>query len=384
MVVRKRTYASGRVAWQVDFGIVEGKRVQKAYPSEAKAKKAMESAEDARTRHGAMASSMTGKEMAEIVLARERLLEVGASITQAADFYLKHARTMTKPLKLKELVERFRDAKDEAGCSTRYYRQLGVSLGAVVKHMPDAMAHEVTRENVESWLRTGSWAARTRNGYVGDVRALFSWAVKVGHARLNPALEIDRMKTAEGEIGALMVEQCRQLLEASLPKPDMMGFVVLGLFGGLRPAEIARLDWSAVDLDAGTVIVAGSQAKTRRRRVVDLCPNAIAWIKAAKVSRRGAICGKWWDARWRLFRHSLGWAVGVGEKRVSRAAVKPVHGEWPHNALRHTYASMHYAFHQNESALQVQMGHESAAMLHRHYRALKTKAEAAKFWSLRP
>lgn len=57
---------------------------------------------------------------------------------------------------------------------------------------------------------------------------------------------------------------------------------------------------------------------------------------------------------------------------------------WPHNALRHTYASMHYAFHENEARLQAQMGHESAAMLHRHYRALKTKAEAARFWALRP
>jgi integrase len=164
----------------------------------------------------------------------------------------------------------------------------------------------------------------------------------------------------------------------------MMGFVVLGMFGGLRPAEIARLDWSAVDLDAGTVIVAGSQAKTSRRRVVDLCANAVAWIKASAVTCNGPICGKWWDARWRLFRHALGYAVGTGEKRVKRAEVLPVHGLWPQNALRHTFASMHYAHHQNEAALQVQMGHESAVMLHRHYRAIKTRAEAAKFWELKP
>lgn len=382
--IRPRKYASGKVVWQVDLGEIEGRRVQRSYPTEAKAKKAVEAAEMAHARHGALASSMTGKEMAEIVLARERLLEVGATITQAVEFYLKHARTMTKPMLLEELVEAFRDAKDEAGCSARYYRQLGVSLGALAKHLPGAMAHEVTREDVEGWLRSGSWSGRTRNGYAGDVRAMFAWAVKEGHARLNPALEIDRMKTAEGEIGTLTVEQCEELLRAAVRKPDVMGFVALGMFGGLRPAEIARLDWSAVDLEAGTVIVAGSQAKTRRRRVVDLCPNAVAWIKASKVTRKGAICGKWWDARWRLFRHGLGWAVGVGEKRVRRAETEPIHGEWPHNALRHTYASMHYAWHQNEAALQAQMGHESAAMLHRHYRALKTRAEAGRFWGLAP
>jgi hypothetical protein len=30
------------------------------------------------------------------------------------------------------------------------------------------------------------------------------------------------------------------------------------------------------------------------------------------------------------------------------------------------------------------MGHESARMLHQHYRALKSKTEAAKFWKLKP
>jgi integrase len=45
---------------------------------------------------------------------------------------------------------------------------------------------------------------------------------------------------------------------------------------------------------------------------------------------------------------------------------------------------MHYAMHQDEAKLQAQMGHESAAMLHRHYRALKTRKEAERFWALRP
>jgi integrase len=58
---------------------------------------------------------------------------------------------------------------------------------------------------------------------------------------------------------------------------------------------------------------------------------------------------------------------------------------WPKNVLRHTFASMHYAMHQDESLLKAQMGHwERTSTLHRHYRALKTKAEAAKFWALHP
>lgn len=188
MKIRRRIYASGKVAWQVDLGVVEGRRVQRSYATEVAAKKAVRDAELTHARHGALAGSMTGMEMAEIVLARERLIVAGATISEAVDFYLKHARSMTQPLLLGELVKRFRSAKEEAGCSVRYCRQLGVSLQSLVRLMPLVMSHDVTRADVESWLRSGVWSARTRNGYAGDVRAMFAWAVKEGYARINPAL----------------------------------------------------------------------------------------------------------------------------------------------------------------------------------------------------
>jgi integrase len=102
---------------------------------------------------------------------------------------------------------------------------------------------------------------------------------------------------------------------------------------------------------------------------VDLTENARAWLRAAGEEMRGK------------------------SKHVSPANLKDLWPEfwpmaglavWPNNALRHTFASMHYAHHQDESKLQAQMGHESARMLHQHYRALKSKAEAAAFWGLKP
>jgi len=384
MKIRRRVYKSGTVSYQVDFGIVEGQRVQRSFPTKQEAREAVSQAGVARARHGHVAAALSPREMAEIVLAKDRLKITGASIAEAVDFYLANAPVMTKSVKLRTLIDLFTDAKERSGCSERYVRQLRVSLGAVERSMPEVMAHEVKREDVESWLRSGTWAARTKNGYLGDVASLYSWAMREGYARMNPAVMVGRARVAEGEIGTLTLAQCEQLLHAALSEPHVMPYLVLGLFGGLRPAEIERLEWRAVDLAAGTVIVSGAQAKTRQRRVVDLCPNAVAWIEASGVEKEGKLCGAWWDGRWRLFRHALGWAVGAGDLRVPRPDIKPVHGLWPQNALRHTFASMHYAHHQNEAALQVQMGHESAAMLHRHYRAIKTRAEAAKFWELKP
>lgn len=384
MKIRRRVYASGKVAWQLDLGESGGKRVQRSYGSEKAALKAMADARKTMARHGAAGALFSPGEMAEIVIAKERLEAVGASISDAVEHYLRSGSAVRESVTVEELVRRFRAAKEDDGCSSRYLRQLGVSLGAFAKHCGSTAASGIVREDVETWLRSNSWSPKTRNNYVGDVRALCEWGRTRGLIRTNPVVGISRAKLGDGEIGTLSVGQCGALLRGGLARPDVMGFIVLGMFGGLRPAEIQRLDWSAVDLRARTVVVAGSQAKTRRRRVVDLCPNAVAWIKASKVERNGKIVGRWWDARWRLFRAAMGWDVGVGEKGVKRRDSKPIHGPWPHNALRHTYASMHYAMHQNEALLQAQMGHENAAMLHRHYRALRTRSEAAKFWALRP
>jgi len=365
------------------MGMVDGRRVQRNYKTQKAANKALKAAEEAQARHGSMASELTGAVMAEIVLARNRLKEAGWTLAEAVEFALKHGGHMTERLTVPELVKRYTDTKDD--CSARYRRQLKVSLGWLSLHLPTRKAHEVVRSDIESWLKAHTWSAKTRNNYVGDVRACFAWAVAKGYARINPAEGIVKARLGDEEIGTLTVPLCGVLLRGALQRPEMMGFIVLGMFGGLRPAEIQRLDWSAVNFAERMVVVAGSQAKTRRRRVVDLTENAVAWLRAAGCDTlKGKICGEWWDARWRMFRRSLGWAVGTGEKGIVEEKVKPVHGEWPHNALRHTYASMHYAMHQDEAKLQAQMGHESAAMLHRHYRALKTAAEAREFWAAVP
>lgn len=48
-------------------------------------------------------------------------------------------------------------------------------------------------------------------------------------------------------------KEMRQLLEAA--SPDLLAFLVIGGFAGLRVAEIGRLDWSAADLDRRIIML---------------------------------------------------------------------------------------------------------------------------------
>lgn len=310
---------------------------------------------------------MTAGELADAMLALSRLAGSGTSLLGAVEFFLKHGAAVKERVPMPELVRRFGFAKWDEKRSLRYRQQLRVSCGQLARWVndqwPGRTADVVSREDVLLWLKSRPWAPKTRNNYLGDVRALFSWAVRERYAPANPAAEIPMVREAAGEVGTLTLGECQRLLLAARAAGWLLGYVVLGLFCGIRRAEIERLTWDAVDLRGGTVIVAGEKAKTRRRRVVDLPVAAKAWLRLCK--REGRITPRKFSERWADFR------------------AQHHFNAWPHNALRHTFASYHYALHQNDALLQAQMG-SSSAVLHRHYRALKTRAEARRFWRLRP
>jgi hypothetical protein len=82
----------------------------------------------------------------------------------------------------------------------------------------------------------------------------------------------------------------------------------------------------------------------------------------------------------------------AGRPSKNGADDKPQIEKWPHDALRHTAATMHYAFYQNASLLKAQFGHvEHEDTLFSNYRAVRladgrpaSKAVAAKFYAVVP
>ncbi len=393
MKIIPRVYESGRRAWQVLLPRVKGKRKQPCFSTREKAEIFMAAEKVKLKSHGGMGGDIRGAEMAEIVVARKRLEDVGATLSEAVEFYLKHATRLREEITVPELIERFWESRERMKKSVRYVRQLKVSLGTLGLLFPLTKAHELTQDDVEAWLgaHSHSWGPVTRDNYLGDVSAMYEWGrgKTRGYARINPAKDVERVNARRGQIVALDVERATELLSeaAEQKRWRVLAHVVFGMLGGIRPAEIERLNWNAVDLDERHVIVMAEDAKTAARRVVDLTAEAVAWLRLIPVECRvGMITPKkGWVDEWIVFRRELGWDVGrKGSKHLPPPVAKMVHGRWPHDALRHTYASMHYAEHQNEALLQVQMGHRSAKMIHQHYRAVKTRAEAALFWRFGP
>lgn len=353
--------------------MVEGKRKMVSFGEDrGAAERALTKARGAVVSHGQLGLSASPMEMAEFLTLKERLRAAGASIAEAVEFFMRHGTLVKRPVLVREMVEDFIWAKVEAGKSKRTLETYRGTLRSLGRAFPLRMAHELTAEEVLAWLGGQGWSLRTRAGALGHFRSLYAWGREAaqGCVALDPSVGIVIKAEAGEEIGTLTVEQCERMLRAALLEPRMMPVVVLGMFGGLRRAEMERLTWDAVDLEERTVVVGARISKTRQRRVVDLTENAVAWLRAAEEAeetrRGGRVVPSNLKERWPVFWPKAGLLV------------------WPNNGLRHTFASMHYAMFQDEAKLQAQMGHESATMLHRHYRALKTRREAERFWALTP
>lgn len=100
----------------------------------------------------------------------------------------------------------------------------------------------------------------------------------MGACVANPVSGIDSRKVERPAPSILAPAQLSALLMACGDDAEMLGYVAVGAFAGLRRAEIERLKWQDVNLARGFVTVGAESAKTGRRRLVPVCAALRAWL----------------------------------------------------------------------------------------------------------
>lgn len=116
----------------------------------------------------------------------------------------------------------------------------------------------------------------------------------------------------------------------------------------------------------GHVEIVAVKSKTRQRRLVEICPALAAWLEPYRANT-----GKLWTGHEICFQQKL--------VKLCEAAKAPR----KHNGLRHAFCTYHFAAHANENLTAAQAGN-SPAMIHAHYKGLATKADAEKWFAVKP
>jgi site-specific recombinase XerD len=143
-----------------------------------------------------------------------------------------------------------------------------------------------TADDIEEWLDRRDLAASSRYCQISHLSQFYRWAIRHGHAVADPCADIERPRLprrlprpARGDL----VDQAIRSAPA-----DVAIMCTLMIDAGLRCCEVARLDWSDVDLDGGLMSFTG---KGGRDRVVGI-PARLAATLARSDEVAGPVVGR--------------------------------------------------------------------------------------------
>ncbi len=359
--------------WRVSYFTGHGsnrKRKQKGFQTK---KEAVEWAEDQNEKleaEGIGDHEITKEERRAVMAFRE----INESLPQAVskptlgevvESYRKKAAVRKRSMNVEELIDLYVKSLKRRKLSQSYLYTIEKRLERFKADHGNWVACDVSSEVAGDWLQELELGATSVNHFRAALSQMFNFALKINIVEENPISVIDKQKEEHSEVGILTPKQAADLLTHS--SAEILPAVAIGLFCGLRRSEISRLDWSDLDFAQGHVEVKARNTKSAARRLVKMRKNLKAWLAPHRL-KRGPVMPSEMVYRSRL------------EDASKNAGIK----EWPHNALRHSFASYHLAAFGNAPALAGEMGHGSTKMIFQHYRALVTPKVGKEFWSIAP
>jgi integrase len=355
--IRSRT-VKGHVYWQVDLGMLNGKRTRRNFKTENEAKTFFAAKKRERAMYGRSALALDEKTRRAFLHHGDRLAAVGATLDDAVTHFL-----ASRPAQRATLRNALDDAlldKERAGRRKEYLDRLRSVWTGFAHDRQNKHLDEITAPEIGQWLGAYGWTPVTRAGNLEALTVLFSWGIKRGYLTANPCSKVERIAVDWKAPAIFTPDECARLMRSAEDHDaGMLAFLALGLFAGIRPFEIQRLAWRNVDIDGGHVIIDATVAKTRQRRLVPLNDTAKAWLRLG-----GDLPVK---------------NLGPRRTRIAEAAGL----EWSHDVLRHSAASYMLAHHQDAGKVALWLGN-SPSILFRHYRELVTPAQAAQWLAILP
>ena len=294
------------------------------------------------------------------------LLKGTGSIVEAARFFQKHHSTTFVRRSGPEIYGEFLAAKKVDNASLRYLHDIQSRLGRFAKHFAGDISHITTRE-LEEWIAALGCGPVARNSTRALVITLFNFARQRGYLPKNQPTEADAVAIAKeppAQIGIFTPEQMITLLEKA--GPQIVPYLAIGGFAGLRHAELMRLDWREIKLKEEHIEVTAQKAKTAQRRIVPIQDNLAKWLRPYALTEG------------RVF-------IGHGSRFLGKVTKvsRECGFDWPQNALRHSFASYRLAKCKSAAEVALEMGN-SPRIVFQHYREIVTGGEAEKWWKIVP
>ena len=303
----------------------------------------------------------------------KRLSGTGQTIQDAVSFFLKHCHTEgAKQRTVAEAIDEYvADAKANnlrpASIRSLFYRLQ--KMKACIGERP---IREITKLDADKWIDSLPLSPMSKKHHRTIAHGLLNFAIDKGYySAENPFMtKRHRRKYHEDEVMPVCMtwRDVQRIMSAAVEhESSMVPALAVGFFAGVRTNELRLLDWQQIDLAAGRITVLPAVAKRRRTRHITMEPNLVSWLLPHR-QEKGMVApdGEKWRSRLDTVREKAGVA-------------------WPHNAMRHSYASHHYVKYSDAARTASQLGHgRDVSMLFEHYRSMVTPEDATAYFDIRP
>ena len=253
--------------------------------------------------------------------------------------------------------------------SKSYFLNTKLWLGWFEKTFPATAVCDLTKEHLDLFMAgRNHLAAKSKNHLRATVKMFLNWCVKKDYLpanhRLLDAAGMKRQTVDTGETDFYRPTELKTMLDAA--DETMRPIIALQGLAGIRLQESHRLTWQDVFGTPGNVAISATKSKTRSRRLVEICPALAAWLEPYR-QRQGQL--------WTQSRDTYHAAFAELRESLKIPARK--------NGLRHAFCTYHFALHDNENLTAAQAGN-SPAVIHSAYKGLATKADAEKWFNVKP
>ena len=282
---------------------------------------------------------------------------------------------------LPEFLEskRPKDLPDDGGAQVdRHYQTLKNDLGRFHKSFSGRLL-DVSSSEIDHWLselkvtdRHGNVkpgakhvSERTRRNIYGSISNFFHWAQRknfLPRERLTEIDYVDKPGKAPHVPRSFSALETQRLLDAVPAR--LVPIIVLCAFGGIRRAEVERLDWKDVRWDHDDIQIWADDAKTQARRLPPLLPNAKLWLKPFQ-NCTGPIC--------------------PSPDRFTQVTdrAKSLELEWSHDVLRDGFISNRAAILKDLPKVAYEAGN-SQRVIKESYLKLVSEKDAKAYFEVKP
>jgi site-specific recombinase XerC len=353
-----------RLDWCVDAGKIAGKRVVRFFPSKAQADSFATQLRIEREQLGEMAFSLTPENKRDAVMALHKL-DGKTTLCDAVTFWL--SRNNTSGTSVRVVQDQLIQAQ-----TTRKNRKASIDATRTqyqgfIQNYGECHVADITTPMLENWIQSVTFGQSdaTKANVLRYLSVFFNFAIKKGYIKDNPITPIERPRLTRKVPEFLTVNQVTDILRyAQSTDPGMVRRLAIGFFAGIRPEELKRLPDSSVNIATGLITVPAEVAKCGIPRHVEMSENLKSWLSAYPA---------------------IDFTNNFDERRKEICKKTGTVAHWPHDAMRHTYATHHLATHKDAAKTSFELGHtQGTKLLFRHYAGLVTAQQAQEYWKIIP